>query len=276
MANFQFFPYHATTNGDLVDGDLDSAPTAASGFAKNNLLDRSRNPAWKANANSSAHTFLFDLNSAVRTIDYCILCGTDAKTVIASPKLKVEHDDNSGFASATVVVNSVDIDTEPHFLKEFTAPATTERYWRIKIEDGSSSGKPVLGSIYLGERIDASFFYDTGDAIGQEYNNVLRRSPTGKISSDIISKPRNVWNIQWRFMSEAFRTNLQTIFLRTYGSHYPLFIKDDKGTLRFVRLFLADGKFTPIRSFHQIYEFGLTIREEDEINFADGDGITAR
>ena len=77
-------------------------------------------------------------------------------------------------------------------------------------------------------------------------------------------------------MSETFRTNLQIVHTRCQGSHYPLFIQDDKGTLRFVRIYPSDGNFTPNRSFHQIYEYGLTIIEEDVIDFADGDGITVR
>ena len=277
MANIIFYPYHATTNGDLIDGDIDVAASGATGFSSNNLLDRSRWTQWKANAASTNYTFRFDLNSTTRTVNYVIIAGHDVVTQLTnSPNLVVKHDDNAQFSSPTTVVNGVTIDAEPHQLFTFSAPATTERHWRIDLKNSPSSGKPSLGSIFLGEKITSTTFQDLGDAIGQTYSSTITESPTGRFSSKLNRKPRNVWNLQYRFMSETFRTNLQRVLTLTRGSHYPLFMSDDEGNLFFVRLFPPYQNYTPTRTSHQIYEQELTIVQEDFVDFADGDGIAVR
>ena len=272
MANIIFYPY-SLINGNMTDATIDSSPAAATGFPVNNLLDRSVDLTWKANANAAAYVFQFDLGAA-RDVDHIILGGHDLKTQFAGNDIVLKSFTADDYATGSVThIDEETVDTEPHFIFAFTS--AEKRWWELTINWVADSVVPTIGTIFLGEALQATTFQSLGDSVGQSYSNNINPSSSGRNSSILNRKPRNIWNLNWDFMSETFRTNLQTVHLRTLGSHYPLFIADDEGTLFFVRLFPTDG-YTPTRSGFQIYSQGLTIIQEDFVDFADGDGITVR
>jgi hypothetical protein len=259
LSDFTFY-------ADGIDGKtLVYSATEDTGFDIDNIQDRNINTLFKDTAIGAASVTIDIDFGAAKTCDYLLLGTYLISTDTDDLKVKVEHDNDSGYGSPTTVYDGTGFEGVTNHVQNITSG--NERYWRITFYDAAAGDlvNMQIGNILLGARFDLANNPELIPNLESGYIVDNRETPGGFRRSNISNTTiRKTWDYRWKNIAAAEKTNYETwrdlIYMSNGLSHYPFYFTDDNATTLYYGRTRGKLKFS--EQSYQAYELGIRIEEE--------------
>ena len=252
MSNIKLF----TEN--IADFTLTTTTTEAIGYEKEFMLDRRLATYWKGDGGGSDEYIHIDLESASRAIDHVFIyaqCQNGAAGYLY-------HATQSNYGDEAQEGGSVSFDADKWNWVKFEFTAATYRYWRIKIDPGSTP-TPNCSTIQIGSFQEISLNYDFGGILGQyDYSGIkIIDAYGGQRSATRQAEAKRIWQFKWDTLDNTNKGKLETALTNINGAQYPFVYKDPDANYYYVRWMtkgLNAAEFT-----HQLYRVPTILLEEE-------------
>ena len=208
------------TIGNMINADIDSATSSATGYPKENLIDNNPDTWWKGTSTSDQWLDI-DLNSVSLQVDCFFVFVHNYASLVDSKNMTLWwSDDDSAYTgvAGAVVINNL---TGPIPIVKTSNLSLTHRYWRIKcvsittIPEVSMIGFGTTHSITQGNEYPE----DDTDVF---YNQILKGKDGRNMVTGVNSRSFKTFSRKFTFNGTTNWLALQAAHQDSRGSLLPL------------------------------------------------------
>jgi len=198
-------------------------------YPASNLNTGFHDDIWKSADSNNAQFLTLDFGVDVRDRTGIVLHNHNLGGIMSSGALKLQGANNSGFSSGVIDgLAAFDPTTDPYF---YNFGGTADRqYWRI-LFNGALNAIPQIGQVFVDYALDLGTVPSLPYEPGVDEHIVTRTvSLDSRIRASSPYGARRTWRISLKegnALSDAIRTNWQTVFAIAGGSLRPVYMIDD-------------------------------------------------
>lgn len=237
------------TFGNMVDADIDSATSSATGYPKENLIDNNPDTSWKA-TDTADNTLKFDLNAA-----YAVTCVflfiRNYASITDSEIYNLYYSDNGDDVTPTwtFVSGSPSIADKTSPIHIRTITSATHRWWSISTALITTT--PEISMVAFGKTNSITIGNQWPEDDTDEFANKTIKGDDGR-HAVIGLNSRSYLEFSRKFLinGDTNYTALRAAHQDSYGSRLPL-IYYDGTTYRLVKF--ADDSFKKNQLDYQLY-----------------------
>ena len=243
------------TLGNMVDADIDSATSSATGYPKENAIDNNPDTYWKGTSTAN-QTIDIDLNSTTKQVDFLFLFIKNYASVVDAESLDLywsDDDSSYTFVSGSQVIYDR---TTPIYIRTANL-GLTHRYWRLTFTYITTI--PEISMIGLGKTNSITIGNQWPEDDTDVFANKTIKGDDGR-DAVIGLNSRSYLEFTRKFLinGDTNYTALRAAHQDSRGSLLPL-VYYDASTYRLVKF--RDDDFDKNQKDYQLYNPKVRFRE---------------
>lgn len=198
-------------------------------FPATNLNSGYHDDLWKSLNSNSSQYLTIDTGTDIRVRTGLMIHNHNLTGIVPAGNMQLQSASAADFSSGLVqAINPLVVSTDPFYVS--FGGAVSKRYWRI-LFGGSLSAIPQIGQVFVDYSLDLGTVPSLPYEPGVDEHVVTRTvSLDGRIRASAPYGARRTWRISLKegnAISDAVRTNWQTLFALAGGSLRPVYMIDD-------------------------------------------------
>lgn len=233
------------------------------------LVDSKRDNLITLDTNGEGTDFTvdYDLTSNITSADFCIIDNQNFSTAACDVKLTYSGGSDitdagvySGTLGTGTQLRTIEYDSnwllsstiagDEIILMKFDSQ--TENNWEVNGRDTGGTNfeaDVTIGEIFVGKEFATSFQPEIGLIKSSDWGVDVLQSKGGQRYGFKKYGERKAWKLNWIYITDAEKTNFETLWTVTEGRRYPFYIdlgENANPTLYFVRFAMNDLVFTEV------------------------------